>query len=391
MEQHKEHHEKKKSLSKSFYKKVYILLGIALVFFTLYNLFQISSASDLFDQKLIEAKEAARPAVIELVIITANNCDDCYDINAVVDVVESTGVDITKKKEIDFSSKEAKSLIKKYGIERIPTLILTGELDKSRSLTVKFKDIGEEKQDAYIFTKLEPPFIETSNGKIRGKISLIHLKKDDCVDCSDLTPLLAQLSESGLKFKEQKEINIDSSEGKNLISKYAIKKVPTLIMDKEAEVYQNIAQSWSQVGSVENDGMYVMREINPPYYSIEEATVKGLVSMIILVDSSCSDCYEPENFHKPILQRMGVVFEEEVKVDISDTEGKALIEEYEIEKVPTVILKGDMEIYPVLVGAWKDVGTAESDGTYVFRKVEVAQQTYKNLDTGMIVEPSAQN
>lgn len=382
-----EHHNASKPFSKSFYKKVYILLGAVLVLFSIYNLFQISLFDDVFNIKLAEAKEAARPAEIELLVITANVCKDCYDINAVIDVIESTGVNITKKKEIDFSSKEAKSFINKYKIEKVPTVILTGELNKSRSLSLKLKNIGEEKQDAFIFTKLEPPFIETSSGKIRGEISLIYLKKDDCNNCSDLTLFINQLEESGLKFKKQVEVDVTSNEGKNLINKYKIKKVPTIIMDEEAEVYPNIVQSWNQLGSIENDGSFILRQIQPPYYSVEEAKVKGLVAMTVLLDNTCEDCYEPDKFHKPILQRMGVVFSEENRLDISDAEGKSLIKEYKIEKVPTIILKGDVEEYPVLVNAWKDVGTVESDGTYVFRNVEVAQQKYKDITTGEIISP----
>ncbi len=387
--EHKEHHKIKKTLSRSFYNKVYVVLGIALIIFALYNTFQISSFSALFEQKLIESKEAARPAAIELVVITTNTCKDCYDIDAVVDVVESTGVNITKKKEIDFSSKEAESLIDKYGIKKAPTVIVTGELDRARSLKLKFNDMGEEKQDAYIFTKLEPPFIETSTGKIRGRVLLTHLKKNDCEDCSDLTLLISQLSESGIKFEKKKNIDIDTEEGKTLISKYKIKQVPTIIMNKEAEVYPNIIQSWNQLGSIENDGSFIMRELTPPYYSIEEEMVKGLISITFLADKSCSDCYDAAEFHKPVLQRMSVLLEEEKSLDISDAEGKALVEKYSIGKVPTIILEGDVEEYSVLVNAWKDVGTVETDGAYVFRKVEVAGQAYKDLSTNKVVEPSA--
>lgn len=393
MEQHKKRHEKKKdkTLSKSVYTKIYIVLGLVLVLFALYNISQLSSSSALIEQRLVEAKEAARPARVQLTIISASSCDDCYDINAVVNVIESTGVNVTSKKGVEFSSGEAKSLIEEYGIEKVPTVIVTGEIEKSRSLSSKLRGIGEEKKGAYIFTKLEPPFIETSSGKVRGRISLIHLKKDDCKDCFDLTPSIEQLSTSGLKFEEQKSVDVDSDEGKTLLDKYSIKKVPTMIMDKEAEVYPNIMQSWNQMGSIEDDGYFVMREISPPYYSVEEERVKGLISMTILLDNSCEACYNPETFHKPILQRMGVVFEEEKKVDISSSEGKALIDKYEIEKIPTILLKGDAEEYPALVSAWAPVGTVESDGTYVFRNVEVSRQPYKDLTTNEVVEPAAQS
>ena len=393
----KEHHEHKteshegghgkKELSKSFYNRLYFVLVIALVLFGLYNMSQISSFGKVYDQKLAEAKEAARPAEIQLTVITTT-CKDCYDINAVVGVIESTGVNVTSKKELEVSSDEAKKLIGKYNIEKIPTVIVTGETDKSKSLVYKLKEISEEKEGAYVFTKLEPPFVDSSNGKVRGKISLIHLKNDECEECFNLSSAIDQLSRSGLVFKNKETVDISSDEGKSLISKYGIKKVPTIIMDKEAEVYTLIAQSWSNLGTIESEGSFVMREISPPYYSIEDKSVKGLISMIVLVESSCSECYDPNLFHKPILQRMGVVFSEEKKISISDKEGKDLVNQYKIEKVPTILLRGDVREYPVLVKAWTDVGTVESDGTYVFREVEVARGKYKDLIANEIVDPA---
>ena len=72
---------------------------------------------------------------------------------------------------------------------------------------------------------------------------------------------------------------------------------------------------------------------------------------------------------------------------MSSKEGKALIAEYGIEKVPTILIKGDAGAYPSLVKAWKSVGTVEQDGTYVFRKLEIIKKTYKDLATGEVVAP----
>ena len=383
-----EHHQKshKKSLSKNFYTKIYVALAVALVIFALNNLLQISSAASVLDQKLAEATEAKKPAEVQLITISTPLCLDCYDIKSVVGVVESTGVNITSRRDVAFSSVEARSLIKKYEIEKVPTLIITGELSKSTLLASKLNKLVEEIDKAYIFTEIEPPFVETSSGDIRGSVSLTHLKKDSCEECFDLTPIIKQLGQAGLKFKEQKEIDADSVEGKKLLGQYDIKILPGIILDKEAEVYPNIMQVWAQLGSTESDGSLVMRKVSPPYFSVEEGMVKGLITMTVLTDNSCIDCYDPNVFHKPILQRIGVVFKEEREIDISDAEGKSLIEMYNIEKAPTILLEGDVEEYPGLVSAWAPVGSVESDGMYVFRRVEVAQEPYRNLSNNEVVK-----
>jgi len=378
-----EHH--KKTISNS--SAVLIGLGVALIILALYNASQITTLKNLIGEKITEVTVASRTAKVQLTTISAA-CDDCYDINSVVKVIESTDVNITDKKEIDFSSKEAKSLIEKYGIEKLPTVIVTGEINRSKSLTNKFKSIGEEKEGAFVFTNLEPPYVDAKSGEVKGKIFLIHLKAKACTECADLSSFISQLKESGLIIENEVVLDIDSDEGKKLIKDYNIEKVPIIIMDQEAGVYSNIKERWAQTGTVESDGYHIMRQILPPYYSIKERKTKGLVSMTILSDNNCEECYDGEEFHKQILQRLGIIFSDEKSLDISSTEGQALVERYKIEAVPVLILTGDMEEYPVLVQAWPSVGTVEEDGTYIFRKVEIARKPYKDLTSNKVIDPN---
>jgi len=383
---HKDHHAHHKVHHKVHHKegsyhKVFTILATVLVLVVLYNQFQIFSLNSLFDEKLSEVKEAARPADVELMVITTESCEDCYDINSVVGVVESTGVNILETKKLDFKSAEATALLTKYNVEVVPTVIVTGELDKTKSLKNKFTAVD----DAFVFTNIEPPYIDVSSGNVRGMISLIQLEKTECEGCQDMSVIVNGFSEAGLQFSEQKTVSADSEEGKSIITKYNVEKLPAIIMDKEAEVYPNIVQSWTQLGTIEMDGAFVIRSIPAPFFSIEKDRVVGYVTMTILRDATCETCYDPNTFHKPILQRMGVVFGEEKEVNVSTAEGQSLVSKYNIEKVPTILLTGDVEEHPVLISAWKDVGDADEDGTYIFRKVEVAQQPYKDLTTDEIV------
>ena len=388
-EAHKSHHtHKSKSKAKPKGNRLLVGLVIVLVLFGLYNLFQASSFDTLIDERVADAKEASKPAKIKLLAITTDDCEDCYDISAVIDTINSTGVNLTSINEVDASSNEAKQIVSKLGIEKLPTVVLTGELNRS-PLASALRDKIDEKQGAYIFTALEPPFVETSTGEVRGRISLVHLQKRGCDECSDFTPLISQLSEAGLVFASQRDVYIDTAEGRSIVSKYNISKVPAIIMDKEADVYPNIVQGWTQQGSIEEDGSYVTRIVSPPYYDVEEGRLKGLISVTFLVDESCDECYAPETFHKPILARLGMAISGEERIDVSSAEGKEIVEGYGIEKVPVLILEGDMEEYPALVSAWPPVGTVESDGAYVFRKVELARQKYKDLIIGEVVDPSS--
>ncbi len=386
MEENKEQHtsgsthKKSKKSDNSLYTKIILVIGIALIILAVFNIFQGRSFGILVGQKVGEIKEAAKPAKIELIIINDPNCDDCFDVSSIVDSIKSANVDITKEENLDMDS--AKEIIDKYGIEKVPTVIISGEIDK-----IKINGL-EEKEDVLVFTQLTPPYKNTKTNKIVGRVSATFIQDSSCNECTDLNFILDVLRQAGIKIVYENSLEYNSDSAKELIDEYAIEIAPTLILSKDLGDYNSeVLQSWSNIGSIESDGSYITRTINPPYIDLDTNELKGLVSITYLIDNSCSECYDAENFHKPVLQGMGVFLEKETKVDASSSEGKALIEKYGIEKLPTTILKGDIELYPALVGAWKEVGTVELDGAYVFRNVEIAQQPYKDLTTDEVVTP----
>lgn len=383
---HPEHHKKSKTLGKSFYNKIYVLLGIALIIFALYNTYQLSSSNTLLDKTLAEAKEAARPAEIVLVSIRDSNCKDCYDLQSTIDAIKGANVDITKEENLYMDSEKAKRLIDKYDIKKIPTVLIFGEIEKVNIENMK------ENNDALVLAQLLPPYTYTSTGRIAGLVSAITVKDSSCDKCVDLNQVLIGLKQLGVKIVSEKFIERDTNKGKELIKKHSLETVPVLILSKDLGDYDlDITKRWDSIGSIKKDGSYVTGTIALPYINLTTNKIVGLVSVTYLEDSSCKDCYDAADFHKPVLTRMGVVLEKEKSVDISSSEGQSLIEKYGIKKVPAVILKGDVEKYAALVGAWKDVGTVESDGAYVFRKVEIAKQPYKDLVKGEVIEPSATN
>ena len=116
---------------------------------------------------------------------------------------------------------------------------------------------------------------------------------------------------------------------------------------------------------------------------ITEKKVKGLVTLTLLDDKSCIECYNV-SLHKLVLDRFNMYIEDERMVDITDSEGKYLINKYSITQVPTIILSGEVSEYTALTNIWDQVGTVEEDGSYVFRKLEV-MGTYKDLTADKVV------
>ena len=377
MKQRSNLYRKEQDIIKLLSKNVFVVLGTILVLISLYNLLQMSSLNNLFEQKDIEAKENARPAELKLIIIKDSNCNNCFDISTIVDSIKNNNVKINDEETLDLKSNKAQALINKYGIEKIPTTILSGEIDK-----INFDNL-EKRENILLFTKLTPPYTNTQNNQIVGIVSATILKDSSCDKCADMSSILTALKGSGVTIVSERVIEKDSKDGKELINKYSLEKIPTLIISKELSYY-GLDQNWNSLGTIEKDGTYITRTPNPPYLNLITNKVEGLVSVTYLSDNSCSDCYDPQELHKPVLQNMGLVFSEE-KIDISSDLGKQLIEDYSIEKIPTIIIKGDADKYPILAQAWNDVGTVESDGTYVFRLVEFAQKPYKDLNTNEVI------
>ncbi|MBI2128887.1 hypothetical protein HYU07_01475 [Candidatus Woesearchaeota archaeon] len=226
---------------------------------------------------------------------------------------------------------------------------------------------------------------------VKKGISSIYLKASSCDSCSDLTGLVPALKNLGIFFESEKTIDASSAEGKQLIEKYKILKLPALVFSKEASQYKEITGVWSDIGSVEKDGSYVLRLINPPYFDVAKSKAEGFVELTYLTDSSCKTCYNV-TIHKLILsnpQNFGMAISAERYADISSETGKELIRKYNITFVPTVILSKDAGLYPSLAVVWPQVGSVEGDGSYIFRDLSVLKVVYKNIANNTIINASS--
>ena len=189
-----------------------------------------------------------------------------------------------------------------------------------------------------------------------------------------------------MMYSEEKNFLTDSNEGNELIKKYNIGFVPTIILSKDAELYSIMQQAWLQIGSKEEDGYYVLRLISPPFINLTTNELKGIVDISYLTDKSCLECYDV-NQHKEILanqQGFAVSFDKEEVYDINDAKGKELIAKYNITQVPTIILSDEISVYPSsrLLNQFFSI---EKDGQYVFRRAQVLG-TYKDLTTNQVIK-----
>ena len=378
-------HHKKNVSKKLNLGNVFVGLGLLLCIMLIVNVILTSKLSLQLKKNIQETQEKLRPAKIEIVAIKNSKCTDCFDISTIVNHVKSSNVNVTKETALEFNSKEAKELENKYKIEKIPALVVTGEIEK-----VNIQGLVK-KENAMLLSAINPPYTNAASGKIEGRVILFVLKDSKCEKCNDLKTFVNQIKSSGIKIGEEKDIDKNSDVGEEIIKKYNIEFVPTLVMSKDASAYDIMQKAWLQVGTKESDGSYILRVAYPPFINLTTNKLRGIVNVIYLNDTSCADCYNV-NVHKEILtspQSFAMHLDKEETVDIRDSKGKELIAKYNISQVPTVIMSEETSAYPSSQ-ALKQFFSIENDGSYIFRKLSVLGN-YKDLTTNEVVKAKQQS
>ncbi len=368
---------------------VLLTLTLALVLIAIANIYMLGTVKQTLSTKMEQASIAAIPAKISITTILADSCIDCFKPEPVVQSISSLAdTNVTSQRNIQ--SSEANDLIARYKITKLPTIIVTGEVEQKSSVLSALTKLGATKaDDGYIISALAPPYYDIASQKVIGYLELTYLLDSSCTSCQNITSFSMQLKQSGIPIKKEDRVERTSSQGMALISKYNLSGVPTIILRGDVGAYAILAQAWPQIGSVEKDGAYVLRTLSAPYYSIQKQRIVGDIALTALIDKTCTTCYDPLVFHKPILAGLGIKPKTEKTVDIGSAEGKTLISKYGLTAVPVIILSGDTFAYDaVLKSIWPSVGFKADDGAYIFTKAELAQQPYKNLATGEIVTPA---
>lgn len=232
-----------------------IILGLGII-----NLYFFLKKHDRLSYLL----NRASPAKINIVKITDKNCLDCFDLERIIGQLRKTSVKIKREEALDRQDTKAQKIISQYNISRLPVFLVTGDLDKNNELIRFWKIFGEKRDDGktFLLTKVFPPYVEAASGEVRGRFSLIYLTDVSCDECYDVTKHEIALSNLGLPVRAENSrvVDIKTAESEELISRYKIEHVPTIILRGDLTVYDALTHVWKSVGTIEEDGAYVFRE-----------------------------------------------------------------------------------------------------------------------------------
>lgn len=225
-----------------------------------------------------------------------------------------------------------------------------------------------------------------------AEIELTLITPTACDACVDGALLVEAIQKQNVRVLGSETFTADSAEGLTLIETYGITRAPAVLVRGEFEK-ENVREAFSALGGEKNeDGTLVLQVTQPVYVDLTTNEVVGLVDVTYLTDSRCTECYNPTQ-HKTILENnFGVQFQSERSVDATSTEGRALLSQYAITQIPTVLLSSQALSYDRLTTAWQQVGSVEEDGTYIFRQNEaLGSVVYKDLETGETIRPESDN
>ncbi len=200
---------------------------------------------------------------VSVTFITDAGCPKCFDISQFADQLEQLGVSMSSKKTLDFADHDAKALIEKYKITTVPTMLLSQDALAYDMLKQAWPQVGSQESDGMLVLRnATPPYKDLTTKQVRGFVTITYLTDPSCTVCYNVSLHKLVLQQSfGMQFKDERTVEISSPAGQRLIEKYKITAVPTLLLDKEAEAYPSLIQTWAQVGSHEPDGTFVFKRV----------------------------------------------------------------------------------------------------------------------------------
>lgn len=366
---------------------------IALIFiFSIINIYLINARFKKVGEAKEIAEEMLRPATLEVIKIVHPDCKDCFDIEKSLDLIKNQNVDITKESLINFESEEGNNLIESYKLLKIPALIISGEINKSDQLIKFFEKNGVIiNNNTAIYSNINPPYYDIMKDEVVGRVKIINLVDSSCEACISLIQVEKSLTNLGVVISESYSYEYNSDEAVELIREVGVTRIPAILISTDLDYYEDVKKQIQNLAGKPKNGYHAIHSLNPPYRDLEEDKIVGLVSLIMLEDKSCEECYNV-SVNEVILLRFGITIDNIEHYDVTSEKGKELIDKYKITKAPIMLASPDASAYGTFVQIWNNVGSVEEDGWYVMRKPEILGN-YKDLVNKIVVKreiPQAQ-
>ncbi len=197
---------------------------------------------------------------VSVINVIDSSCKGCVSLSPILESLGEAGVVVTDMKDVEYDLTEGRQLIDRFDIKHVPAILISDEINYYDGMQQALSAVNAvEKQGFYAIHSTVPPYRNLTTNRIVGLVELIMLTDSSCTTCYNVTINKLIVQRSGVFISSEKNYDITSKEGKDLISKYSVQKVPIIIMSPDTSYYTNFVRIWRSVGSIESDGWFVMR------------------------------------------------------------------------------------------------------------------------------------
>lgn len=228
------------------------------------EIFSIDGKKAIFDKAVpyIDLNLRDVKGLVNLIEIQDSSCGDCMPLSNIQNSLKDAGIKIKNYEIINSLSENGKNLIQENDLKFTPSLLISKDIEKYWWIFPKIKNAFIEKENYYLLNMQLPPYKEISSGKVKGKVDLTYINDKSCSDCFNITELKGSFQGLGIFINSEKYIDVSASDGKEIIAKYNITKVPTIILSKEISDYETLNKQLLQIGTFEKDEVFVFRELD---------------------------------------------------------------------------------------------------------------------------------
>ncbi len=210
----------------------------------------------------VDLKSNSTIGLVSITTISDSSCEKCASISGLQNELEQLGVGIGNSEELDANSENAQEMVSEYGIDRLPAAIVSKDLNAYPEITKQWGNVGRLAYNGDYIADYAVPYLDIKSKATIGLVELIKLVDANCSDCYDVNIHNSVLARFGVVVGSEAFYDISGADGNALLQKYAIKKIPTIILSSDANAYNTLNQVWGDVGTIEADGAYVFRDLN---------------------------------------------------------------------------------------------------------------------------------
>lgn len=211
-----------------------------------------------------------------------------------------------------------------------------------------------------------------------AKLDLIEITVSDCEDCYNTASALSDLETQNVEIGSTRKVDYQTVEGKDLIARHKIERVPTFIVSGEISKSDNLEIYLSRIGRI-NGSDFVYTNLVPVYFDLTENRFRGRVEVTYIADKNCAGCVDPDKIIETY-KNSGITISKEKSVDWKSSAGQSLINKYGLTKIPTYILNSEASVYENVTSVWERSGIVK-DGKYIATNV---YPPYRSTKDGQI-------